>query len=93
MPGLRTGRRKPRRQPRPPKDEEKRWQFQNGCLGVTRIDGSPGTGPTWFNLYGRQEQLSDGTVVIADDAYIHESILQPQAKIVAGYRVRVHARL
>jgi cytochrome c oxidase subunit II len=59
--------------------------ISNGCLGCHSIDGSPGTGPTWFNLYGRQEQLSDGTVVIADDAYIHESILQPQAKIVAGY--------
>lgn len=58
---------------------------QNGCLGCHSVDGSAGTGPTWFNLYGRQEQLADGTTVIVDDAYIHESIVEPQAKIVAGY--------
>jgi cytochrome c oxidase subunit 2 len=57
----------------------------NGCLGCHTVDGGAGTGPTWFNLYGRQEQLSDGTTVIVDDAYIHESILQPQAKFVAGF--------
>ena len=58
---------------------------QNGCRGCHTIDGSAGTGPTWFNLYDEQVQLADGTAVIADDAYIHESILHPQAKIVAGF--------
>jgi cytochrome c oxidase subunit 2 len=59
--------------------------IQNGCRGCHTIDGSAGTGPTWFNLYGSQVQLADGTTVIADDAYIHESIVNPQAKIVAGF--------
>jgi len=58
---------------------------QNGCLGCHTVDGAALTGPTWFNLYGRQEQLADGTTVIVDDAYIHESILDPQAKLVAGF--------
>jgi cytochrome c oxidase subunit 2 len=58
---------------------------QNGCLGCHTVDGAALTGPTWFNLVGRQEQLTDGTTVIVDDAYIHESILQPQAKLVAGF--------
>jgi cytochrome c oxidase subunit II len=58
---------------------------QNGCLGCHTVDGSAGTGPTWFNLYGEQVQLADGSTVIADDAYIQESILDPQAKIVAGF--------
>lgn len=58
---------------------------QNGCLGCHTVDGSAGTGPTWFNLYGKQEPLADGTTVIVDDAYIHESIVDPQAKIVAGF--------
>jgi cytochrome c oxidase subunit 2 len=30
--------------------------------------------------------LADGSTVTADDAYIRESILNPQAKIVAGYQ-------
>ena len=29
--------------------------------------------------------LSDGTVVIADDRYIHDSIVRPESQIVAGY--------
>ncbi len=31
-------------------------------------------------------QLADGSTVMADEAYIRESILQPNAKIVAGYQ-------
>lgn len=58
---------------------------QNGCLGCHSVDGSAGTGPTWFRLYGEPAQLADGSTVTADDAYIKESILQPQAKIVAGF--------
>jgi cytochrome c oxidase subunit 2 len=30
--------------------------------------------------------LADGSTVTADDAYIRESILQPNAKIVAGFQ-------
>jgi cytochrome c oxidase subunit 2 len=36
-------------------------------------------------LYGQPVHLRDGRVVIADENYIRESILQPDAKIVAGY--------
>jgi len=58
---------------------------QNGCLGCHSLDGSPGTGPTWMGIYGRQEEMADGSVVTADDIYIKESILNPQAKIVSGF--------
>lgn len=42
--------------------------------------------PPLENLYGRQVQLSDGNVVTADDGYLRESILNPAAKVVAGYQ-------
>ena len=58
---------------------------QNGCLGCHTIDGSDGQGPTWQGLFGSQAELSDGSVVTVDDAYVKESILNPQAKIVAGF--------
>lgn len=58
---------------------------QNGCLGCHTVDGSAGTGPTWFGLYDEPVQLADGSTVTADDAYIKESILQPQAKTVSGF--------
>ena len=57
----------------------------NGCAACHSTNGAPGIGPTWFGLYERTEVLTDGTSVVADDDYIHESIKAPQAKIVAGF--------
>jgi cytochrome c oxidase subunit 2 len=57
----------------------------NGCAACHSINGSPGIGPTWFGLFGRQETMTDGTVITVDDAYLHESIATPQAKIVRGF--------
>jgi cytochrome c oxidase subunit 2 len=57
----------------------------NGCAACHSTNGSPGIGPTWFGLAGSQVPLTDGTVVTANDAYIHESIKAPQAKIVKGF--------
>lgn len=61
----------------------------NGCLGCHTVDGSKLVGPTWLGLYGSQVLLSDGTTVTADDAYLSESILNPSAKIVAGFESQV----
>lgn len=58
---------------------------QNGCSACHSIDGSPGIGPTWFGLFGSVVELAEGTTVIADEAFIIESISQPQAKIVKGF--------
>jgi len=58
---------------------------QNGCTACHTTDGSAGIGPTWLGLYDEQVELADGTTVTADDEYIKESILDPQAKIVAGF--------
>jgi cytochrome c oxidase subunit 2 len=41
--------------------------------------------PTLAGLYNRRVRLADGSTVLADDNYIRESILNPAAKIVAGY--------
>jgi len=57
----------------------------SGCAACHTINGAAGIGPTWFGLLGRKETMTDGTVVTVDDAYIHESIKTPQAKIVRGF--------
>jgi len=44
-----------------------------------------GRGPKLAGAYGKPVKLATGTSVVVDDAYIRESILTPQAKIVAGY--------
>lgn len=57
----------------------------NGCAACHSINGAAGIGPTWLGLFGRQEVLTDGSTVVVDEDYIHESIVAPQAKIVAGF--------
>jgi cytochrome c oxidase subunit 2 len=41
--------------------------------------------PTLAGMYGRRVTLDNGQTLIADDNYVRESILNPSAKIVAGY--------
>ncbi len=42
-------------------------------------------GPSLTGAYLREVKLADGTTVISDEAYLRESILQSQAKMVEGY--------
>ena len=42
--------------------------------------------PILAGLIGRRVTLQGGRSVVADEGYIRESILEPQAKIVAGYQ-------
>ncbi len=58
---------------------------KSGCFGCHTTTGSPGVGPTWRGLFGRNVALSDGRTVTADEAYLRESIVDPGAKIVKGF--------
>jgi cytochrome c oxidase subunit 2 len=49
------------------------------------VDGKVVVGPTWKGLYGADVTLADGTTVKADEAYLVESIVKPNAKIVKGF--------
>jgi cytochrome c1 len=57
-----------------------------GCTGCHSVDGTPGAGPTWKALAGSQVKLADGTTVTADDAYLAESIRDPDKQIVASFK-------
>ena len=58
---------------------------QLGCPTCHRAD-TQGRGPYLAGVFGSQVQLEDGRVVTADENYIRESILAPNAKIVSGFR-------
>lgn len=62
-----------------------RWAQTYGCTGCHTTDGTPKIGPTWAGLFGHEVLLANGDTVIADEAYLHESIVDPNAKIVAGF--------
>ncbi|MEM0924930.1 MAG: c-type cytochrome, partial [Planctomycetota bacterium] len=60
---------------------------QVGCIGCHSIDGSLAgkNGPSWLGLYRSKRKLTQtGKSVVADDAYLRESILNPSAKIAEG---------
>jgi len=60
--------------------------FQEFGCGTCQRPDSGARGPSLQGLYGRPVRLSDNRVVVADDNYIRESILNPNAKIVSGFQ-------
>lgn len=59
--------------------------LQKGCASCHGTDGEGRVGPPFQGLFGSTVSLDDGTTVVADEAYIVESILEPNAKQVEGY--------
>ena len=55
------------------------------CNTCHLADGS-GRGPALAGKFGAVETLANGSTVNIDEAYIRESILNPQAKLVNGYQ-------
>ena len=61
--------------------------FQSlGCASCHGANGEGGRGPTLAGLFGRSTPLEGGQTIKADEVYIRESILNPGAKIVAGFQ-------
>jgi cytochrome c oxidase subunit 2 len=58
---------------------------QLGCISCHKSDGT-GQCPKLEGVYGGEVQLNNGQKVQADDSYVRESILDPTAKVVAGYQ-------
>jgi mono/diheme cytochrome c family protein len=69
-------------------DEGRRLYQAFGCIACHAVDSTSLTrlGPAWKDLYGSERTVAGGVIrVIADDAYLRESILQPAARLVSGY--------
>lgn len=58
---------------------------KQGCSTCHTVDGSPKIGPSWKGLFGKTESFTDGSSTTADENYIRQSILDPTAKVVAGF--------
>jgi cytochrome c oxidase subunit 2 len=59
----------------------------NGCFKCHSIDGSEHIGPSWLNMYRATHTMQDGEKVLVDEGYITESMMDPNAKQVAGYKL------
>jgi cytochrome c oxidase subunit 2 len=56
-----------------------------GCVTCHRTD-TQGRGPNLQGVFGKPVLLEDGRTVTADENYIRESILDPGAKVVNGFK-------
>jgi cytochrome c oxidase subunit 2 len=56
-------------------------QACNTCHG----DQKGARGPSLTGLFGRTVRMQSGQTLVADEAYIRESIVNPQAKLLEGY--------
>ena len=61
---------------------------EKACVTCHLSDGT-GRAPSLNGVYAGTVRLADGSTVTADDAYIRESILTPDAKIVAGFQPHI----
>ncbi|MFU8811528.1 MAG: cytochrome c oxidase subunit II [Balneolaceae bacterium] len=58
---------------------------QNACNACHSVDGTRMVGPSFQGLWMSERTMQDGEVVTADENYIRESILEPNARITQGY--------
>jgi cytochrome c oxidase subunit 2 len=58
---------------------------QYGCV-TCHVTDNQGRCPSLQNVFGHPVELEDGRTVLADEGYVRESILNPNAKIVKGYK-------
>jgi cytochrome c oxidase subunit 2 len=65
--------------------------FQSLSCNTCHVPGGQGRGPELNNVVGTTVQLQSGGTVVVDDAYIRESIVNPHAKITAGYQANMPA--
>jgi cytochrome c oxidase subunit 2 len=56
-----------------------------GCATCHRTDFQ-GRGPNLLGVFGKPVQLEDGRIVTVDENYVRESILDPGAKVVKGFK-------
>jgi len=71
------------------KIDGKKLAGEKGCLGCHTLDGSPGVGPSFKGIMGRREVVVTKGVertITVDDAYLRQSISDPQANLVKGFQ-------
>ena len=55
------------------------------CTSCHSTDGTEGIGPTFKGMYGKKSTLADGSEVTVDEAYIIDSVRNPDHQIVKGF--------
>jgi YHS domain-containing protein/cytochrome c2 len=75
----------------PPETGVARGRTLFRALGCGACHDTPKLGPALAGLPGRTVEIEGGTTVVADDAYLRQSVLEPEAKVVQGYNLLMPA--
>ncbi len=59
--------------------------FETQGCAACHMQGAAQLGPALHGLYGTMQELTDGSRVLVDNAYLRSSILEPQAQVAKGY--------
>lgn len=59
--------------------------FEHQGCNACHLDTMSQIAPDLRGVAGAMQTLADGSMVLADDAYLRQSILEPQAQVVQGY--------
>jgi cytochrome c oxidase subunit 2 len=70
-----------------PAKEGHRIATRSGCAACHGNNGQGGVGPAWAGDLGKQIELTDGSTVTVDEAYLRRSIADPSAQVHAGFTV------
>jgi cytochrome c2 len=73
---------------KPTEEEGARLYQMIGCMACHSTDGSTvgKVGPSWKGVFGSERELAKGgDKAVADEMYLHESIINPGAKVVKGF--------
>lgn len=68
-----------------PAQEGQRVSQAQGCLSCHSITGETLVGPTWKGVWGKTVPMANGSTAVVDEAYVRESILEPNARIAKGF--------
>src|SRR6185295_17925168 len=60
--------------------------FQDLACNTCHRPDAQGRGPVLEGLFGKTQMLQSGETIVVDEAYVRESILNPGAKITAGFQ-------
>ncbi len=60
--------------------------FQQLACNTCHLDTGQGRGQSLKDIFGKPVELADGSTTIVNEAYLRESILNSQAKVVKGFQ-------
>ena len=59
--------------------------YAGRCVACHTLTDAKNVGPGFKGVFGRTEHIEGGSDIVVDENYIRESVLNPNAKIVAGF--------